>query len=87
MMGYNVGYGNFGMIAMALSWIAVTILAVWVVGKLFNRTGAAPASGSGSGQAAQAPSAIEILKQRYARNEITREQFEEMRRTIEAPAL
>ena len=36
------------------------------------------------GQAVQAKTAIDILRERYARGEITKEQFEEMSHTIGA---
>ncbi len=87
MMGYNFGYGGFGMIAMALFWVAIIGLAVWVVGKLLNGRGAEMTTSQASTQLPQQLSATEILMQRYARSEITKEQFEEMRRTIEARAL
>ena len=89
MMGYNFGMGGFfGMITMALFWVAIVVLAIWLVGKLFSNGGGALTTGSNVPHLPQSPvaslSASEILKQRYVRGEITKEQFEEMRRTIEA---
>jgi putative membrane protein len=78
MMGWGgVGFNPLGWIAMLLFWGVIiggiTLLALW----LFRQ--ATPAA-LGPGQPSRP---IEILKERYARGEITREQYEEMRREIE----
>lgn len=74
MQGY--GFPLFGGAIMLLSWLliigGVILLIVWLV----RRTSIAPMALSGS--------AIEILKARYAKGEITKEQFEEMRKAIGA---
>lgn len=51
---------------MAAFWVGVIVLAIWVAGLLFPRVPAAH------------PSPREILQARYARGEVTREQYEEM---------
>jgi putative membrane protein len=77
------GYGWGGMLLMLLSmllWVAVIALVVWalirwlVVG---TRGGGSPWAGP------TGPSAIEILRQRYARGEIDTATFEQMRERLE----
>ena len=86
MMGYNFGFGGwFGMLFMTFFWVAIIVLAIWLVSKLFSgRAGTGIASSNAPTQLTQLPTADEILKQRYVRGEITKEQFEEMRRDIAA---
>lgn len=78
MMGWGgYGFNPFGWIAMLLFWAliigGIALLAVW-----FFREGTPATTGP------SAPSRpLEILNERYARGEITREQYEEMRRAIE----
>jgi putative membrane protein len=77
------GYGWGGMLLMLLSmflWFAVLGLLVWALVRwLAVRTpgGGSPPSGS------TGPSAIEILRQRYARGEIDAATFEQMRERLE----
>lgn len=81
MMGGNFGFGmmsGFGGIFMILLWIVVIGLGVWLVSHLVSRTNSQPPSNS----AALSESALDILKKRYARGEITKEQFEDMRRDV-----
>jgi len=66
------GFGGWWLFGM-LFWVAVTVgvvaLVVWAV-----RSASAAAPGG---------DALAVLKLRYARGEITREQFEQMRKDIE----
>jgi putative membrane protein len=78
MMGGWDGWGwgpGFGWIFMLLFWgliiFGLLALARW----LFSSGG----SGGGTGR-----SPLDTLKERYARGEITREQYEQMRRDLEA---
>lgn len=57
---------------MALFWIVIIVLAVWLVVYLTRRTG-----GSSSQQ-----NALDILNQRYARGEISKEEYERMKKDI-----
>ncbi len=72
--GWGMGYGFFGWFIMLLFWIAiiagVVLLVRWLIdqGKL---------KGPQTGE-----SALDILKKRYARGEIDREQFENMKREL-----
>jgi len=67
MMGYY-GFGWFGMIFNLAILIGIVALIVWA----FNRFS------SGSRQSTGNQSPREILQARYARGEITREQYQQM---------
>jgi putative membrane protein len=80
-----VGVGGWGL-AMSLGWLAM--LAFWgalaagvvlLVRWLGGAAGAGGAPGGGE-------SAVDVLKRRYAAGELSREQYEEMRRTLERSA-
>ena len=80
MMGgfYGSGHGSWGGGLMMLFWPLViggiVLLGIW----LLREAGSArPTSSSSRGE-----TALDILKQRYASGEITREQFEQMRREV-----
>ena len=80
------GLGRFGMmgfgwggIPMMLFWIVMIVLGVWLISSLVARTNNQPPS-----QVPPAESALDILNKRYARGEITKEQFDEMRRDLNA---
>jgi len=79
MMGYGAGFGLVGLLFMFLFWGGLILLAVWLVRAIFSGRNwrNSPPSGSSSSQTAQ-----EILAQRYARGEITREQYEIMKQDI-----
>ena len=79
--GFSWGWMFFGGFMMILFWGSIIALIVLAVRGL---TG----SGSGSSTANAAPantsgSALRILKERYARGEVTKEEYEEMRRDLE----
>ena len=75
MCGYGMmaGFGWPGRLLTALFWAGVIVLAIWAFSKLF-----AAQSGGGEGDA------LEILRRRYARGEISREEFEQARETLRA---
>ena len=76
MGGMGMGYGILGMVFMLLFWILLILGAVWVTKALFGNAPSQPRKDS-----SQTPR--EILDQRYARGEITREQYEIMKQDIE----
>lgn len=78
MTGFGMGFGLIGLLVMGLFWIGLILLVVWMVRALFQGGQRTPNSPADRG-----PSAREILNQRYARGEITREQFELMRRDLD----
>ncbi|MEW5792419.1 SHOCT domain-containing protein [Thermithiobacillus tepidarius DSM 3134] len=64
------GMGFVGWILMLLFWLAVLGLAVWLIVYLTR------------GQARAGPSALEILKERYARGEIDKAEYEQKRKDL-----
>jgi putative membrane protein len=81
MMGYGFDMFGLGSIWMILFWVVIIGLIVWGVTRIVranskSSTNIPPSSGQ--------PSALDILKQRYARGEISKDQFEEMRRDLSA---
>jgi putative membrane protein len=72
MMGFGMG---LGMLLVGLFWVVLIVGAVWLAGSLFQ-TGHSPNLGGRS----QTPR--EVLDQRYARGEITREQYELMKQDL-----
>ena len=66
---------------MAAFWGGFIALAVWAV-RGFSRAGSAQSSSGHDADVSPGGSALEILKQRYARVEITKPQFDEMWRDI-----
>jgi putative membrane protein len=73
--GYGMGW--FGMILMALFWIAVIVGIIFLIRWLFVSTGA-----KGHGAVSE-NSPLEILKNRYARGEINKEEFEQKKKDLE----
>ncbi len=74
MMGWGMG---FGLLFMLLFWGALIALAVWVVRVLFPPAGHPPAPPTGRDLSAR-----EILDRRFARGEISREEYDLMKETI-----
>lgn len=76
MMGWGgFGFGSFWWLIMLLFWVLVIGGVVLLVAALVRQ---APASDTGGSRA------LEILRERYARGELTREQYEQMRRDLTA---
>ena len=85
MMGYGagLGFGFGGLLALlgcVLLVVGVVVLVVWAVGR--SGQGAQVAPGQASGRSA--PDAIEVLRQRFARGEITAEEFTAAKQVLEA---
>ncbi len=75
MMG-NWGMGWFGMIFMIVFWVLVIVGLVFLIRWLIKTTN----SGTTGGQVGS--SAIEILKERYARGEIDKTEFETKKKDL-----
>ena len=73
MSGYGMmaGLGWFGMIVMALFWVGVVLLVVWGLSNAFTTR-----------PPRIEPGAEEILKQRFARGEISREELVQAREAL-----
>ena len=77
MWGYApMGWGGLMMVLASLFWLALLVLIVVVIVRLW------PASDSFQSSAPREDEALSILKQRYARGEIDHEEFERMRRDL-----
>jgi len=72
MMGYGQEWSWFWMLIPTLLVLAAIVFAVWVIAR--------PAGGGSGGREA---GALTILKQRYARGEVGRDEFEQRRRDLE----
>lgn len=82
MYGWNSNWGAMllMMLLNAAVWIGLIGVLIWAAGRwLTNRSTTDEQSRSG-------PSALEILRQRYARGEIDEATFERMRQQLEVPA-
>jgi putative membrane protein len=78
MMGFGLGMGFLGFIWMLLFWVGLIILAIWLVGLLFPSTKTRQDTANRRTLSAQ-----EILNTRYAQGELTAEQYQEMRQTMQ----
>ncbi len=76
---WGIGMGLGGGLIMVLFWGALIMGAVWLARSLFPNSQQPPASST-----RPEASADDILKQRYARGEITKDQYEQMRRDLSA---
>jgi putative membrane protein len=77
MGGYGWGHGwAFGMIGMLLWWVLIILGIVLLAKWLFT--------GMPGGRHAPGDRALEILKERYARGEIDKKEFEERKRDLGA---
>ncbi|HVB48949.1 MAG TPA: SHOCT domain-containing protein [Burkholderiales bacterium] len=80
MGGYGLGGGygwGFGMVGMLLWWVLLILGIVLLVKWLFRG-----AAGHGEREAGKRP--LDILKERYARGEIDKKEFEEKKRDLGA---
>lgn len=67
----------WGVLMMILFWGAIIALVVWVVQSLSSRD-----SGSTSSPAGRSP--LDIAKERYARGDINRQEFEQIKQDLES---
>ena len=92
MRGYGYGYGSmmggwFSLIALVF-WLlviaGVVLLVVWGIRQLSGQSHGHDMTGRGvpTGPGAPTDQACEIARVRYAKGEITREQYDEMCRTL-----
>ena len=78
MWGYNMTGMGWWMIISSLLWLGLIAIAVWAFARWANRPSQPNASNT-----PPAPSATEILRQRFARGDIGSDTFERMRRELE----
>ena len=68
--GHMFGWGIWGWLMMPLFWGGIILLVVWLVREV---------SGTNSSRSNRA---LEILKERYAKGEISREEFEAKKKDL-----
>ena len=76
MTGFGMGMGWFGFLMMAIFWIGLIAATVWLFSNLFPQN-----AQTSAGNAPESPTTI--LKKRYARGEISKEEFEAIRQDLE----
>ncbi len=77
MDGFGHGWG------MGWGWIigiGILVLVVWLIVKVINQSNRPPTGGTGGGSSEK--SALDILKDRYAKGEIDKEEFEERKKDL-----
>ena len=74
MMGWGYGWGWFGVVLMAIFWVAVIVGIVALIRWLWG------AGGRGKTGSEDAP--LEILKRRYARGDLKKEEFEQKKKDL-----
>jgi len=82
MMGFGLGSGSA--IYMFVFWFVTIALAVWLLSRLFPRESDDRSYRSPTGPADRAETALEILRQRYARGEISQGEYEQIRHDLDA---
>ena len=76
---YNYGFGfDFGWILMVLFWILI----IWVIASLFKGSHRCVHCHGEHAYKHSGHRALAILKERYAKGEITKEQFEEIKHNL-----
>lgn len=80
MGSWGWGWGLAGMLMMTVFWVAVILLIVYVL-----RSSAGQNGGSGPRSAGSADGALTVLRERYARGEIDRDEYEARRRALDQP--
>ncbi len=78
MWWYGNGWMWFGMVLMVVFWIAVIFLIVWAIRQFSGR----PSAASGTPPGAPRSNALDIARERYARGEISKEEYERIRRDL-----
>jgi putative membrane protein len=77
-LGYGSSFGS-GIFFTALIWLLIVGLGVWLITWLVTRNRHAASTNAGSISLPANDTAVEILKQRYARGEISKAEYETMR--------
>lgn len=81
MMGFGLGAMLFGGLMMLGFWVLVIVGVIWLV-VMLTRGGSFSAPRTNTGSSLTEPTSLDILKARYAKGEITKEQFEEMKHDL-----
>ena len=76
--GNHMGFGGLGMLFSGLLWIGLIVLGIWLLARLF------PAGGNRREpeRSERRETPLQILQKRYARGEITKEEYETIRHDL-----
>ncbi len=77
MMGYGYGMSWYGHILMLIFWVAVIVGIIFLIRWLVVSSHAV-----GQGTSQGTDTALDILRKRYARGEINKEEFEEKKKDL-----
>lgn len=85
--GHHMGFGGFDIFLAVALWIGLIVLGIWLLAKLFPGVRSAGSGGSRADArnlppATRAETAMEILQKRYARGELTKEEYETIRHDL-----
>lgn len=83
--GSHMGFGGWSLLLNGLLWIGLIALGIWLLARLFPNTSRnSVGQREGGSRAAFDPpeNALEILQRRYARGELTKEEYETMRHDL-----
>lgn len=73
MMGFGMGFHNIWMI---IFWIVIVAIGIWALAALFPKASSSQPTKSEN-------DALAILKQRYARGELSKEEYHSIRHDLE----
>ncbi len=77
-----LGLGGLGLLSMFVFPLILIGLAIWFINHLFPHTSSTPSSNSFANGSVRSDSAFDILQQRYVNGELTRSEYEAMRRDL-----
>jgi putative membrane protein len=76
-MGFGFGWAILGAIIMVIFWVAVIWLIVWAIKRASHHTYSNYPPGTTGPM-----TPLDIAKERYAKGEITKEQFDEIKKNL-----
>jgi putative membrane protein len=77
MMSFSSGYGIIGAIVSILFWVAIFFLIVMVFKSIGKHQ-----DGTDAEESQDSDTALQILRERYAKGEITKRQFQDMKKDL-----
>jgi putative membrane protein len=80
MICHGFGFGGLGMILMGILWILVICLVVWGAARMGRRGYQMHGGHMPGGYNIQNP--LDIVKERYAKGEINKEQYEQLKKDL-----
>lgn len=76
------GFGGFGMLFMLLFWILVAGLVVWALAQFLPGVTQRTTTSGAITSVSRQDSALDVLRQRYARGELSKAEYDDMRREL-----